>query len=335
MNLLLRWLYDSGLLTRLIQAGTGQLTALSYHRIDEPFRPGFDTYRPNVSATPAGFRMQMEFIRRHYNVITCEQLALWLKGRDRLPPRAAIISFDDGYLDNLVHAQPVLCELELPATIFLCTNIIGNRIPFYWDQAAYCFAHTRKDSADLPLTGRASWSDEIERELVMNRWFRRVKPLPDLQRTEIVNSLVSQLDVSIPTDAFSGLYLNWDQVRQLSRRGIEMGAHTASHAILTRIPLEQVEAEVTQSKQRIEAEIGKPVISLAYPNGSASDYSTEIMAVLRKAGIELAFTLLPGPARYEAVEKNPLAIRRVFLGYADSFPRFVAKLAGFARLALS
>jgi peptidoglycan/xylan/chitin deacetylase (PgdA/CDA1 family) len=335
VNLLLRLLHETGLLARLIQAQPSQLTALSYHRIDDPFRTGFDTYRPNVSTTPAGFKMQMEYLRRHYNLVTCEQLALWLKGRSRLPPHAAIISFDDGYLDNLLHAHPVLRELELPATIFLCTNIIGKEIPFYWDQVAYCFAHTRKDSADLPLMGRASWSDEFECELIMSRWFRRVKPLADGRRSEILENLASELDVSIPAGAFSGLYLNWDQVRELSRNGIEMGAHTASHAILTRIPLQQVEAEVGQSKQRIEAEIGKPVISFAYPNGAASDYSAEIMTILSKAGIELAFTLLPGPVRYEAVRKSPLAIRRVFLGYADSFPRFVAKLAGLGRLKLS
>lgn len=335
VNLLLRLFYESGLLARLIRAEPNQLTALSYHRIDDPFRSGFDTYRPNVSATPAGFQKQMEYIRRYYNVVTCEQLARWLKGRSQLPPRAAVISFDDGYADNLLLAHPVLRELDIPATIFLSTNIIGNEIPFYWDHAAYCFSHTRKDSANLPLMGQASWSDEISRELVMNRWFRGVKPLPDIQRLHVLESLASELDVSIPAGAFSGLYLNWDQVRELSRNGIEMGAHTASHVILTRIPLEQAEAEVTQSKQRIEAEIGKPVNSFAYPNGAASDYSPEVMGMLRKVGIEVAFTLLPGPVRYGTVRKSPLAIRRVFLGYSDSFPRFVAKLAGFARLALS
>jgi peptidoglycan/xylan/chitin deacetylase (PgdA/CDA1 family) len=331
-NLLFSGLYGTGLLDMLIYADPNQLTALSYHRIDDSLRAGFDTYKPNVSATPAGFKQQMEFLRRHYNVITCEQLALWLRGRYKLPPRSAIVSFDDGYSDNLVHAHPVLQALELPATIFVCTDIIETKTPFYWDRAAYCFSHTQKDSADLPLTGKASWVDDIGREKSMRQWILRVKQLPDTMRDEVLDSLASALDVSIPAGAFSRLYLNWDQVRELSRNGIEIGAHTASHPILTRIPLERVEAEVVRSKERIEAEIGKPVISFAYPNGLAADFSPDVAAVLRRVGIEVAFTLMPGPTRHRTIKQAPLAIRRIFVGAADTLPSFAAKLAGFARL---
>ena len=82
---------------------------------------------------------------------------------------------------------------------------------------------------------------------------------------------------------------------------------------------------------RIEREIGKPVIAFAYPNGMSADFSPNVIETLRQTGIELAFTLLPGPTRFGTVKKNPLAIRRIFLICTDSFPRFTAKLLGLNR----
>lgn len=324
-------LYSLGTLDMVLRADRDRLTALSYHRVDDPYRAGFDTYSPNVSATPVGFRQQMEYIKAHYNVITCAHLAQWLRGERELPPRPAIITFDDGYYDNLGYAFPILRDLNLPATIFLSTGIIGTEVVFPWDLAAYSFFHTTKDQADLPLTGHVSWSGSHERELVMRGWFTRVKDVPEAGRSGIVESLARALDVVVPPGAFPSLYLNWDQVRELSQNGIEIGAHTASHPILTALSYERAEQEIVSSKRRIEAEIGKPVISFAYPNGGRSDFSAEIMAILRKQGIEVAFTLMPGPTHFSTVKKNPLGIRRVFVGYNDTLPRFAAKLVGFAR----
>ncbi len=327
----LNLLYRSGVLESMLKAGRTWLTALSYHRVEDPFRAGFYTYKPNISATPSQFRQQVEYLRAHYNLITCERLACWLRGEQELPPRPAIITFDDGYADNMALALPILQQLAVPATIFLCSGSIGSAVPFVWDYAAYCFSCTRKSRSELPLTGPAEWSDEVTRELVMRQWFQHAKSAQDAEKRKLVEALAKALDVDVPADAFTGLYLNWDQVRELDRSGIEMGAHTVTHPILTSIPLERARQEIMESKSRIEAELGKPVIGFAYPNGGRGDFSPEIMSLLREAGIEVAFTLLSGPTRLRTVASNPLAIRRIFVGYNDTFPRFLAKLAGFAR----
>ncbi len=326
-------LYGSGMLDLILRADHEWLTALSYHRIDDPGREGLDSYTPNVSATPEGFRQQMEYVKARYNAITCERLAQWLRGECELPPHPVIITFDDGYYDNLQVAYPVLHDLGLPATIFLTTDIIGSSMTFVWDEAAYCFLHTQKTSAQLPVTGRASWSGLQDRQRVLRDWYTRVKNVPEVERRQMVARLASELDVTIPAEAFTGLYLNWDQVRELSQNGIEMGAHTESHPILTSVPLERAEQEIINSKRRIEAEIGKPVLSFAYPNGRLSDFSNAIKEVLRREGIEVAFTLIPGPTRLSSAKRDPLGIRRIFVGYQDTLPRFAAKLAGLTRLA--
>jgi peptidoglycan/xylan/chitin deacetylase (PgdA/CDA1 family) len=308
------------------------LTVLNYHRIDDPFRAGFNTFKLNVSATPDSFSRQMSYVKRNYNAVTCERLAAWLDGQADLPPRALMITFDDGYYDNLAHALPVLKANNLPAVIFLTTDFMGASTPFYWDFVAYCFLFTGKDHAHLPVLGVQSWTDESNRDAVMHRWIETIKTLPETAKRQAIQDIADVLDVSVPSNAFSDLYLTWDQVRELSRNGIELGSHTVSHPILTRISIEQVRDELKKSKTRIEEEVKRPVISFAYPNGQESDFSPEVVNVVRETGIKVAFSLLSGPTRYKTVKKNPLLIRRIFLGYHDTFPRFIAKMAGINRL---
>jgi peptidoglycan/xylan/chitin deacetylase (PgdA/CDA1 family) len=141
------------------------------------------------------------------------------------------------------------------------------------------------------------------------------------------------LGIAVPSDAFAGLYLTWDQVRELSNADIEFGAHTASHPIMTRVSLSQVENELSVSKRKVQEQTGKPALSFAYPNGGASDFSPEVVKLVQKTGFELAFTLMPGPTSYHSVKKNPLAIRRIYVGQSSTLPRFAAKLAGVEKVA--
>ena len=308
------------------------LTVLNYHRIDNPFRAGFDTLKINVSATPDDFARQMDYVKGHYNVINCEHIVLYLRGEKDLPPHAAIITFDDGYYDNFFNAYPILKERNLSAIIFLTTGFIGKNEPFYWDYISYCFYHTTKRQAHLPLIGDCSWADEHSRNLIVHRWIEASKRIPETQKKDCISQIGKALDVVVPERAFDKLYLNWDQIRVMSGSGlIEFGAHTVNHPILTRIPVEQAAYEIQESKRKIEEETGKTVNALAYPNGGQADFSPAVMQAARDAGIEVAFSLLPGPTRYTTVKKDAFAVRRIFLAYYDSFPRFVAKISGLAR----
>jgi len=308
------------------------LTVLNYHRVDDVRRTEFDSFRPNVSATPLEFSRQMEYVSLNYHVITIMDLIEFIQKGKSLPSRAALITFDDGYSDNYKNAFPILKKYNLPAVIFLATDFIDSTRPFYWDLIAYCFQKTQKDYAALPPDVVLAWSDQVTREKGMLYWIELLKKLPDAEKSKIVESLPEILDVSVPAGQFQGLTISWAQAREMVNHGIEMGGHTASHPILSRISLEKAIVEISTSKYRIEDEIGKPVLSMAYPNGQRTDFNSEIMEQVRKVGYEAAFSLLSGPTRYSSVLRQPMAIRRIFLGYEDNFSRFVAKLTGVPRL---
>ncbi|GAB4479207.1 MAG: hypothetical protein Kow00124_24520 [Anaerolineae bacterium] len=307
------------------------LTVLAYHRITYHDLPTFDTFRPNVSATPEGFAAQLDYISTRYNVIAVDDLLAWLREERDLPPHPLLITFDDGYYDNYEHARPILQARGMPAVVFLATNHIGSSEPFYWDLVAYCFHHTPQMEAYLPNAGRRSWRSAREREAVMRGWIGSLKALPDRKKWTAVRALPEALGVSVPEGAFSGLHMSWDNVREMVAAGIDMGAHTQTHPILTRISREQASVEIAGSRKRIEDEIGQPVTTFAYPNGLTGDFNRELEAMLRTLGFEAAFTLQPGPARPREVLRRPMAIRRILINHRDTLSRFAAKLAGLPR----
>jgi len=308
------------------------LTVLNYHRIDNINRSGFDTFRPNVSATVAGFDQQMDYVSRNYQVISVSDLVHFIKNGKALPAHAALITFDDGYLDNYVNAYPILKKYGLSAVIFLATDYIEVDRPFYWDLIAYCFFHTRKSSVELPGYGTLAWTDQRSKEAGFHTWIESLKQMPDAQKQKLVDQLPDFLDVNIPAGYFQRMTFSWNQAYEMSQNGIEFGGHTASHPILTRITLEQVGHELSRCKKRIEELTAKSVLSFAYPNGQSSDFNSAIVTKVREAGFETAFSLLPGPVNYSSIVQNRFAIRRVFLSHKDNFARFVAKLTGLPRL---
>jgi len=325
-------LYRLGIFTLLIKLNPNRLTVLNYHRVADHRNPKFDTFKPNVSATPDGFAEQMDFLKRYFNLVSIDEVTAWLDGKGVLPKYPALITFDDGYYDNLSNALPVLSQRKIPALIFLTIDFINRLSVPFWDNAACCFYRTRHQQAQLPLFGDREWGDAGERDRVIKEFVEAIKYLPKAQKNETLERLQETLEVSLHREEFSSLFLNWDQVRELNKAGISFGAHTVSHPILTRILLEEARQEISASKTFIEEQLGDPISSFAYPNGQAADFNAEIQTLVKDAGYRSAFTLVDGPNPLEQVKGAPYQINRIFIGHKDSLPRFAAKVSGVHRI---
>lgn len=311
--------YQSGLIHLGRPLWASSLTVLNYHRIDG-LTP--ETFQPNVSASPETFARQMDYLARWYKVVSVQDVHEWLQGKKKLPPHAALITFDDGYLDNYIHAYPILRRHGFPAVIFLTAGHIGTDAAFYWDLAAYCFAHTQADHIPFPNGMRCSWHTEAEMQNTSRHWIESLKRLTEDEKQRWVARLPELLGVAVPSGYFQGLMMSWDQVREMNANGIEFGGHTVTHPILTRIPVERACSEINGSLVRISEELGKPVTSFAYPNGMQADFNSAITDIVREAGCLTAFTLLNGPASLDEVRKFPYTIRRSFISHNHSMSEF-------------
>ncbi|MBE0683509.1 MAG: polysaccharide deacetylase family protein [Anaerolineales bacterium] len=330
-NKLLNFAYQFGLERAGRFIFKNYLTVLNYHRIDDPNRHGFDSFKPNVSARREDFAQQMDYLMRWFKVVSIQEIVRWLDGKSILPSHAALITFDDGYADNFLNAYPILKERNLPAVVFLTSGHIQNDAPFYWDLVAYCFYHTPQDTIIFPDGHQEHWNNKTEKDRVSSNLIEKLKILPDDEKTAWIARLPELLNVSIQKGYFKSLMMNWDQIREMNKNGIDFGGHTINHPILTRVSLRRAEDEIAGSRTRIEDELGKPILGFAYPNGGKADFNQEIEHLTANSGYRVAFTLLNGPTSFGEAMQNPYAIRRVFISHKHTLAQFSFLVNGFNR----
>ena len=116
-------------------------------------------------------------------------------------------------------------------------------------------------------------------------------------------------------------FMNWQQVKEMSNNGMIMQSHTVHHVNLTKLSPEDALKELTESKEIIQREVGKPVRYLAYPTG-ATDKAT--VQLVRKAGYRGAFSVRFGEA---GPDSNLFSIERIpIFRSARTFRSFFLRL---------
>ena len=268
--------------------GDGRLCVLNYHRILQNADPFLDS-EPDIET----FHWQMELLASCFNVMPLPE-ALDCLAKERMPPRAVCISFDDGYRSVHDLALPVLKKFSLPATVFVTSGYIdGDNM---WnDRIIEAVRQLPPGELDLRDTGLGVHSVRhmADRKITVNRLIETSKYLPPKARAD----LPLRLEALAGNDPGQGLMLTREMVCSLARQGIEIGAHTVSHPILMSLEDNDARHEIRASKQQLEAIIEKPVRLFAYPNGKlGKDFDQRHVTMANEAGFTAAFTTSRGAA---------------------------------------
>ncbi len=269
---------------------SSRLSILIFHRVHAKPDPLFP-HEPDA----ARFDAMMRYVSRAYRVLTLGEAVEHLN-RNSLPPRSLVITFDDGYADNAEVALPILQRYGLRATFFVSTGFLdGGRM---WnDSVIECIRSCSYRQPDLGLFGleRCSLNNTAERTAVIDSLLPRIKYLTLPKREEAIASLQKVCGVgALPAD----LMMDSDQVRDLHRSGMEIGAHTVNHPILTSITSSEAEREIGEGKRGLESIIDASVDVFAYPNGKPNqDYDHSHVAMAKKLGFIGAVSTAPGVAQ--------------------------------------
>ena len=243
---------------RLARVDFPGLAVLCFHDV---IRGGSDRMpfeRLHVSV--ATFDQQCRIIARHCTPISLEDLRTALLSGRSLPPRAVLMTFDDGYYGVLANALPVLERYRIPAVVFACSGAIETGTHFWFDAAS-------KRSGDA-FTARA-------RQLPYDEW------------RQVASTCQA---VAGPDEAHRPLTVS--ELRALAGHPlIEIGSHTVNHPTLGVMPRAEQSAEVDMSCRRLGELTGRPVRAFAYPYGKpGADFTAETVEVVAEAGLDLAFT---------------------------------------------
>lgn len=267
-----------------------RLSILIYHRVHA--RP--DSIFPH-EPDARSFDQRMRFVARSFNVLTLGQ-AVGHLAADTLPPRALVITFDDGYADNAEVALPILRRHGLTATFFVASGFIdGGRM---WnDSVIECLRATTESTLDLEVfgLGRLPVAEASDRRAAIEQLLPRIKYLQLAQREEAIARLQA---ISEVTHLPPNLMMRAEQVRELHLAGMEIGAHTVRHPILASLTPGEAEIEIGESKRSLEAMLDAPVQVFAYPNGKpGQDYTAEHARLVEQLGFRGAVTTARGVAQ--------------------------------------
>ncbi len=306
-NLAKKALLRSGLLRLAAGSGGRGAAILMYHSVMEDPQCQDDLLGGIVHSRNV-FREQMQLLARQYHPIGLDQVKSFVRGEGQLPDRAVVVTFDDGYADNCEIAAPILNEAGVPATFYVTVECVEKRRLPWPARLRFVFRTTKKwDWTDA--SGKA-WplSDRVEREQAYLLSCDECCKLTGEAQEKWISGLELGLDARAPIESGT-LIMNYDQVRTLVRGGHLVGSHTMTHPNMAQVSLYDARREMTESKQRLEHELGAVVTHFSYPCPALSPHWTEqTAAASRDAGYETAVTTDGGLARKG---DNPLCLKRV------------------------
>ena len=279
-------LVRSGLWKRSLHMWAERRTViiLTYHRVIEKWDRTLDYSQPGMVVTASTFDRHVAFLKEHFAIVTLDALLGdgYTAGQTTRPQ--CIVTFDDGWRDNYDLAFPILRRHDIPATIYLATDFIGtNRVSI---QTELLYLLTNANLAALSdVRAPRVYPGPVHRQL--KRLARLggavsaqdLDPLIEAMQVaygdpvllrEFVHSLASAARLPTPLAPSRPFFLDWDQVRTMAAAGIEIGSHTCSHRMMTRLPEDRARDELIRSKTEIERRIGRRVNHFAFPHEAAN-----------------------------------------------------------------
>ncbi|MDR2756233.1 MAG: polysaccharide deacetylase family protein, partial [Planctomycetaceae bacterium] len=311
-----------------------RLLGLCYHSVVSDNSPQNDA-RTRIAVTVTQFNEQLKELRKYWNPVSLPQIRNAIENDVPLPDRAVHISFDDGYRNNLTLAAPLLAQYEIPATIFVATNMIATHRELIWALELHERLAALPDS-EIEIEGKTyplPPPESPQRTKLALELLNRVKHLPTDKRDLLLQKLRNCAAIDWTPSWKQELYdfLDWDELRSLRGQGIEIGAHTLSHPILSGLDQAELNCELLESKRCLERELGIECDVLAYPFGSEYDFSDHVVEVARHIGFRLAFTL---QECRNAVVLDAMRIHRICIHREHSLNSFRALISGLRNVSL-
>lgn len=236
------------------------------------------------------FARQVRWLAATFRVFTAGEAGQLLRA-GRLPPRSLCITFDDGYRDNAEVALPVLRQIGVPATFFVTTAYMTGGM-MWNDRVIEAIRAWPQPTLDLGCVGLAGSVSLGNRSAAVSALLERLKYLPFAEREAAATALHAASGARAQR-----MMMDADEIALIANSGMEVGGHTCSHPILTDLADADAQREIADNKARLEAIVGKRLVTFAYPNGRPQrDYDGRHVAMLRASGYEQAFTTAPGTA---------------------------------------
>lgn len=269
-----------------------------------------------LSVSPENFAHQMKLVAKHFAAVRLSDLSSGKVFYPNASPRV-VITFDDGYADNLINAMPILVDLKIPATFFITAGMIDSTHEFWWDELENIFlsnlplpnilridisgkTHVWSGLQRWDVNDNSSWNVlgvterlPTSRQKAYLELSSLIHPLPYSAREYVMESLfdwASRLRVARLTHKT----LTSEEVFRLNQSELmEVGGHSINHELFYELPEYRQKQEISGSKAILEKLLKCEITSFAYPFGGKSHYSTWAPLLVKEAGFMRACSNFP------------------------------------------
>ncbi len=303
----LRWLAAAlGSLDGLRRSGwrSAGIRVLAYHGVVERKK---DPVLERNFVLLQDFQSHLRFLRR-YRVLSLAGLVDELHAAGRKTPPTAVVTFDDGFANNLL-AGELLDSFRLPWSVFIPTAAIGRENSIWTIELSLLMLQGRARELEI-LNKVWSLNGRRERESAFQVIRHALRPMPAAPRRDAMDSIRQQFPkgetLRLLNEFPSMRMFSWEEVGHLRSSSVEIGSHGVDHETHHGAQPRPVRwFELTESKAVLERRLAGPCDFFSFPNG---DFITNSADEVRAAGYKLAFTTEPG---FVSTESNPYLLPRI------------------------
>jgi len=290
--------FYSGIYLLRLYFSKKKITILNYHDI-----------------TSSDFERHVKYLTKRFNIITLRQCIDNLKS-ESIEKHGLAITFDDGYQSFYHDIFPILKKYSVPAAVFLTTDHIDSREIFWFDALKIHFHENGPKLFEDILGIKENSFDSI---------ISYINRLDENEKTRKIEAMLKEIKIESSGKSRDYEILTWSQINEMKGNLVSFGAHTVTHPTLSRIPAENAEAEILQSKKILEERLAMPIEFFAYPFGSESDFNDKTAELVRKAGFISALTTVNGDCN---TGDDLFRLNRKVVDGGFTIPSLAAKIAG-------
>jgi peptidoglycan/xylan/chitin deacetylase (PgdA/CDA1 family) len=237
----------------------------------------------------------------------------------------AVLTFDDGYRDNVDHALPILQKHQAPFTLFVTTGFADGLSPLWWLEIADAIASGETlrlgDQVFAPKTDK-------DRMAAHDAIFKLYIEKPGEKQAMFIDDLMTQSGMKNRSRT-KELCLDWAGLKELAREPLcTIGAHTLTHPLLAKMPIDAAREEMARSKAMLAERLGVTIDHMAYPVGDPGAAASREFQLAEEIGYETALTTRPGVIVAEHAAHCQALPRLSINGLHQTIPAFDALLSG-------
>ncbi|HZN55899.1 MAG TPA: polysaccharide deacetylase family protein [Candidatus Polarisedimenticolaceae bacterium] len=282
------WIY--GIAAATLRASHRRALVLRYHAIGAPEEVARYA-SPGISVTPERFERQVAFLARRFDVVDLDTaLARAREGGRRGARPAVVITFDDGYRDNAVHAVPILARHGVTATFYVVAGSVWPEAPLWTVRLrAALDGGTAAPSRPCPVPVPIDLATPAAAQRSVRAVTRWLRGRPAQERERALVDLAAWTGRS--QDPGRRIMVDATELRGMREAGMTIAAHTLTHPFLPEIPPSEARWELVESRAVLERLVERPVEHMSYPNpGAGAQHDAGVRALAREAGYRTAAT---------------------------------------------